>query len=417
MAGEFTAGLSGGQRKMLMFEMIYQRTLKQEDLLIVLDEPFAGVTDDFVPYIVERLDKMRQQHNILLVTNDHVQTLTKLSDNTITVSAIDRSKVEINDRKGVDREQALIALSIGDNYAYKATMDDLKFFYEAEIRWNAGIIGVIGFALFSFTLFIATFWDSSPGNEPLVLVAAGIIAFFCVNPYLLTFVEWRNTMTEEAEALMHASASMNKFLKVLVTIILIVTISTIEFGVVNLCIGTLKSSLYLFAMMCDSASLTFPLMAFGLYTTLPFQAAQVLGSSPFLFMIFFSTTFSPGSGVEGFKAIRYLFARFYFWCVIPGYGDLMEGCPDRNIAGLCLFLTGILGVFLFSVVKGVSHLVSKSKKKKASFKRLESISQEGFLALQLELFGEKALHKFQHLQESIRRNVSKNALSSMDEEV
>lgn len=50
LAGQFTAGLSEGQRKMLLFELICQRTADQSDLLIVLDEPFAGVTDDFVPY-------------------------------------------------------------------------------------------------------------------------------------------------------------------------------------------------------------------------------------------------------------------------------------------------------------------------------------------------------------------------------
>lgn len=46
MAGEFTAGLSGGQRKLMLFELICQRTANQSELLIVLDEPFAGVTDD-----------------------------------------------------------------------------------------------------------------------------------------------------------------------------------------------------------------------------------------------------------------------------------------------------------------------------------------------------------------------------------
>jgi ABC-type nitrate/sulfonate/bicarbonate transport system ATPase subunit len=44
MAGEFTAGLSGGQRKLLLFELIYQRTMNQKQLLLVFDEPFAGVT-------------------------------------------------------------------------------------------------------------------------------------------------------------------------------------------------------------------------------------------------------------------------------------------------------------------------------------------------------------------------------------
>lgn len=73
-------GLSGGQRKLLLFELIYQRTASQDNLLIVLDEPFAGVTDDFVPFIVERLNQMRIKHNILLVTNDHVETLKKMAD-------------------------------------------------------------------------------------------------------------------------------------------------------------------------------------------------------------------------------------------------------------------------------------------------------------------------------------------------
>ena len=42
MGGKFYAGLSGGQRKMLLFELIYQRTKDQSDLLVVLDEPFCG---------------------------------------------------------------------------------------------------------------------------------------------------------------------------------------------------------------------------------------------------------------------------------------------------------------------------------------------------------------------------------------
>ena len=35
MAGEFTAGLSGGQRKMMLFELVRQRTSTQSELLIV----------------------------------------------------------------------------------------------------------------------------------------------------------------------------------------------------------------------------------------------------------------------------------------------------------------------------------------------------------------------------------------------
>ena len=65
IAGQFMPGLSGGQRKLLLFELIFQRTAQQENLLIVLDEPFAGVTDDFVPFIVDRLNEMRKYHTNL----------------------------------------------------------------------------------------------------------------------------------------------------------------------------------------------------------------------------------------------------------------------------------------------------------------------------------------------------------------
>ena len=46
LAGQFMAGLSGGQRKLLLFELIFQRTASRDNLLIVLDEPFAGVTGE-----------------------------------------------------------------------------------------------------------------------------------------------------------------------------------------------------------------------------------------------------------------------------------------------------------------------------------------------------------------------------------
>ena len=66
IAGQFMAGLSGGQRKLLLFELIFQRTAAQDNLLVVLDEPFAGVTDDFVPFIVGRLNEMRKVSFIFL---------------------------------------------------------------------------------------------------------------------------------------------------------------------------------------------------------------------------------------------------------------------------------------------------------------------------------------------------------------
>ena len=53
---------------------------------------------------------------------------------------------------------------------------------------------------------------------------------FCVNPYLMALVEWRNAMNEEAAALVHASKGMNKALKTVLTISIIFIVSWIEFG-------------------------------------------------------------------------------------------------------------------------------------------------------------------------------------------
>lgn len=311
MAGETTAGLSGGQRKLMLFELIYQRTMSQKKLLLVLDEPFAGVTDDFVPWIADRLNLMRQKHNILLVTNDHIQQLTSMADNVITVSAIDRSKVTINDREKVDREMAIMALSVGKNYEYEANNADLKFFMDVEVWKSMSLFGIFAFTMFSFMLFLLTFWDSNDESAALVLVGAGIVAFFAINPYLLSLVDWRNFMQEESEALLHSSKTMNKFLKTLLAMTLVFLISLAEYGFINAVIGGLGGFDYWVAIFFDSASMTFPFICFGLYTSLPFQAVEMLGSMPFLFMIFFSTTFSPGSGVPGLKALRYLFSRFY----------------------------------------------------------------------------------------------------------
>jgi hypothetical protein len=101
-----------------------------------------------------------------------------MADNTITVSAIDRSKVEINGPHKVDREKAILALSVGQDYDYKASAADLKFFFNVELLNNSTLTAVAAFTVFAFGLFLATFWDSSPDSGALVIVAASIIAFF-----------------------------------------------------------------------------------------------------------------------------------------------------------------------------------------------------------------------------------------------
>ena len=414
MAGEFTAGLSGGQRKMLLFELIYQRTANFSDLLICLDEPFAGVTDDFLPYLTKRVTEITAKHNLLLVTNDHVQALTSQADNVLTVSAVNRDLVTINATKNIDRELALYALSNGNDYVHENSSSDLRFFLDVEVFSLAGGLGgVMGFTIFAMIMLVLSYWDTQPGSEGLALVGVQIIAFFCINPYLIALSDWRNFMTEESEALMHASVNVNKALKTVLTLFVLLCIATVSFGVLNLVMdGDSMAGANMFnAMFWDSASLTFPFLCTGLYTNLPFQAVQIISSLPFLFMIFFSTTFSPGAGLEGVKFLRFLFSRFYFWyvappitppprsprsphspthrCKLPGFSELMEGCPSEEYLDLAIVLSGALGLILFLLGYGAYTIKAGRDGKKKDVKRDAVEAKVEFKDLQTVLFGDK----------------------------
>ena len=120
---------------------------------------------------------MSQKHNILLVTNDHVETLLKQADNTITVSAIDRSTLKVNEHEKVAREKVILAMSLGDDYSHNlsASHADLKFFWDVEVAHNGALMGIAVFTIFTFGLFLLTFWDSSEESGALVLIAGGII--------------------------------------------------------------------------------------------------------------------------------------------------------------------------------------------------------------------------------------------------
>jgi len=393
MGGEFTAGLSGGQRKMMIFELVRQRTSAQQDLLIVLDEPFAGVTDDFVPFIVERLDEMRKKHNILLVTNDHVATLTEMADSTITVSAIDRSKILLN---GVqyDRELALHAIAKGGGFKHTVGSQDLWFFFSTELFTSPHVGGSLGFTFFAMALFLLSYWDSKPGSEALVIVAIQIISFFAINPFLISLADWRNIISEEADALMHSSIETNKALKSGVTLLLLLIINVISFGCLVGCLDTpaTNSASMWVSMLFDSASLTLPFICFGLYSRLPLQIVQVLASLPFLFMIFFSTTFSPGAGVDGVKALRYLFARFYLWCQVPVVSLSMDGCPKQSHLVGYTVLTGCLGLILFLIFQLVRVQIVRRQRAVSAKSKLQEVSaRPEFSVIQEELYKNQLL--------------------------
>lgn len=391
MAGEFTAGLSGGQRKLLLFELIQQRCSRKSDLLICLDEPFAGVTDDYVPFIVERLKILKQSHQILLVTNDHVKLLSEMADNTITVSAVDRSTVRINRLGSIDREKAIQALSIGNNFVYKSSWDDLKFFLDVEVVNNAGLIGIGMFTVVFYIMFLLGFWSSPTNQAALVFNAGATISFFAVNPYLMSLPDWRICMSEEAEALLHSSKQMNTVLKFSICLFLFVAVSVVQFFSTNVIMDGTESYSFWVAILMDTLSMTLSSLFLGLYTKLPKQAVMFLTEMPYLLMIFLSTTFSPGSGIPVLKGFRFLFARFYFWCMLPGIQEGMEGCPAteaQNMIYMCL--TGTVLPFLIFFVPLIIQKTFFSARKKKAIKPLKWKDGE-FDELQIELFGKRML--------------------------
>lgn len=174
---------------------------------------------------------------------------------------------------------------------------------------------------------------------------------------------------------------------------MILIVSLIEWGIINGVIDGFENAKYWLAILCDSASLTFPFIFFGLYTKLPFHAVQIFASMPFLTMIFFSTTFSPGSGVAGFKELRYLFSRFYFWCMIPGVQDDMDNCPPSDVNIVYMILSALIGVTLFLIYQ-VFRLMNRSKATmKTKSKKQQMKEDNEFRDLVIELYGEEILDK------------------------
>jgi hypothetical protein len=180
---------------------------------------------------------------------------------------------------------------------------------------------------------------------------------------------------------------MNKALKTTLALSLIMIVSLIQFGITNAVIDGLESANMWAGMLMDSLSWTLPYICFGLYTKLPFQTAQILSSMPFLCMIFFSTTFSPGGG-SFLKVFRFLFPRFYFWCMLPGVGEQMEGCPESHALNIAyMVLAGFLNLFIFFALMAISFMTRTKKTNKANNKKELLKKDDEYRALQVELFG------------------------------
>jgi energy-coupling factor transporter ATP-binding protein EcfA2 len=304
-----TAGLSGGQRKLLIFELVCQRTKAQSDLLLVFDEPFAGVTDDFVPFVVERLNELRKRHNILLVTNDHLKTLKELANNAIVVSAMDRSKVQVNALSRVDRDKAIRALSVGKDYVGSSSLADLSFFYSVEVATSQSLLIATMCAIGGYALFLLTFWGSKVESGALMIFASAEISVLSINSFLFTLVGWRDCVREEAEALLHSSVASNTSLKCAVSMALLVFVSILQWWALVTVVDGFDQFTFWIYILVDNAYSAFPFIYLGLYTSVSMVSVEVIGLIPFVAGILFSTALSPGSGVDGLKHLRYLFPR------------------------------------------------------------------------------------------------------------
>jgi energy-coupling factor transporter ATP-binding protein EcfA2 len=197
-------------------------------LLLVFDEPFAGVTDDFVPYVVERLNELRKRHNVLIVSNDHVGTLKEMADNTIVVSAMDRSAVQVNTLHRVDRSKAIRALSVGKDYVGSSSLADLGYFFEVEVVTSRALLIAGMCAIAGYALFLPTFWNSHVDSGALMIYATAEIFMLSVSSFLFTLVGWRDCVKEEAEALLHSSVAVSIALKFAVSMVLIACVSLLQ---------------------------------------------------------------------------------------------------------------------------------------------------------------------------------------------
>jgi hypothetical protein len=61
-----------------------------------------------------------------------------------------------------------------------------------EVSKNGGLIGVAAFKVFVFGFLLASLWNTKPTQAGLIYVASSMVAYFALNPYLLTLTDWRD---------------------------------------------------------------------------------------------------------------------------------------------------------------------------------------------------------------------------------
>jgi hypothetical protein len=86
--------------------------------------------------------------------------------------------------------------------------------------------------------------------------------------------------------------------------------------------------------------------------------------------------------------------------MVDSVKDLMEGCPPEDVNLLYLVLSGLLELFLFIVIMGILKIRKGRQKVEFEKSKLASMLDADFQKLQIELYGEKALRRLNHMASS-----------------
>jgi energy-coupling factor transporter ATP-binding protein EcfA2 len=355
--GTHIPGLSGGQRKMFIFELIKQRTVDEKDLLIVLDEPFAGVTDQFEGWIIEQLRILQSRHRILVVTNDHIDAIRNISDNVVTVSGKDRSQVLINGT-AVTRQTALTSLTAGDSKPRNTSFElaEVMCFCKTELLESTFLIQTAVVSVFLRLLYVSAMWNPPTFSEPLLVIMGLIVEILALRPFVESLAAWRECVTEEADALVHSSVQLQKALMCVLVCVLRLCGTMMTYVQLQILSDGLSGRGIMFGIICESIYSDAVIIMVSLYSNVAQQKIAFIASIPAGFNLLLSTSTNPGGGTMVLKPLRYATVRFYLFCFIGDPAtNRMEACP-RDADMWCLLVS-----FLPCFVVGVLQIISEYK--------------------------------------------------------
>jgi branched-chain amino acid transport system ATP-binding protein len=104
---ELAGNLSGGQQKLLEIA----RVMVMEPVLLLMDEPFAGVHHSIVSKIVELINKLREEGKSFLIVSHDMHTIFGLCDRMIVMN--EGKKIAEGDPEEIRRDKEIIRVYLG----------------------------------------------------------------------------------------------------------------------------------------------------------------------------------------------------------------------------------------------------------------------------------------------------------------